>query len=126
MADTGLSEAEPDEDLAAAEAWAPGLGLPKLTDADRDVVHQRIDELAAERETRGDAHRERLRKTARWLGREVAAHRVLLADAERRLDALALTLDPDSVVPILAVPYAEAVDITRAAFAAGFNQKAVA
>jgi len=106
------------EALRHAACWEPHLDLPLLTDAERDVVHQRIDGLAAERETRSDAHRDRLRSTAGWLGREVASHRVLLADAQDRLERLARTADADSLVPMFLVPYREAIDLIVAAFAA--------
>jgi hypothetical protein len=111
--------------ILACEEWAPNLDLPPLTSAERAQVHARINQLAEERAARADAHRERIVRTARYLGREVVAHQATTADAERRLEALALTVDPESLTATLMVPYREAVDIIGPAFAAGYQLKAV-
>jgi hypothetical protein len=100
-----------------AARYSPEM-LSRLTDADRDHVHCLLEEFSAEREARRRAHEQRLISTARRLGREVRAHLVTMPDAERRLDALALTLDQDSP-PIPIVPYRQAVAILRDAFIEG-------
>jgi hypothetical protein len=120
--DTRLTDArdECDEHLAAIERWSLPE-LRRLTDAEREFVQRRIDELSEERESRSEAHRERLASKARHFGREVAQHRMLLPDAQRRLESLALTTDPESLVPILLVPYRESIQIIEGAFVAAFT-----
>jgi hypothetical protein len=122
--DPRLDAAAVEWELAAIAAWSPrgGSELPRLTDDERDQVHDRIDELVAERLRRGDAHRDRLRRTGYHLGAEVAAYRVTMDDANRRVGHMAVMPDPESVVPLLLVPYREAVDIAGEAFAAGFGK----
>jgi hypothetical protein len=110
--------------LVAIDRWSCPP-LPTLSDGERDWVHDRIDELQRDRQARSEAHRERLTKTATFLGREVGGHRVLLADAQRRLDAIALTMDPETGTPQLLVPYAEAVEIIEAAFSSSFRAASV-
>jgi hypothetical protein len=107
-------------ELGAIARWNPAPATP-LTDDERDQVHDCIDELVAERLGRADVFRDRLARTAHHLGRQVGAHRVLLADAERRLESLALEHDPS--VPITLIDYSAASAITAEAFAAGMNEQ---
>jgi hypothetical protein len=120
MAPTGDRDLE---DLRAAACWEPGLDLPPLSDKERDFVHRRLDGLTTERVQRRDAHRERLRRTGHYLGREVAGHRVTLQDAEQRLERLARTPDPDDLTPTYLISYREGIQLARAAFLSGFGGK---
>jgi hypothetical protein len=81
-----------------------------------------IEQLADERAGRAEAHRARLGSTARYLGREVAGHRVLLADAEKRLTAMVWALDPETPAPISLVPWREARALVAEAFAVGVQE----
>jgi hypothetical protein len=111
-----------DPDLAAAKRWQPSKGdVSPTTAEEREWVHGRIIALTAEREARGDAHRERIRTTAAWLGDQVRTHKVTLADADRRIDCLLEVLDPETDVPILLVPFGEAKQIAADAFKATFK-----
>jgi hypothetical protein len=121
---------EPDEcddverlirDLRAAERWQPKVRTAPLGDEDRETVHARIAELFDERCACGAKHAGHIRKTARFLGREVAAHRVTLADAERHLDALCMALDPETPVAVALVPFREAKEIAESAFRRSFE-----
>jgi hypothetical protein len=105
--------------LLAIDHWA-SLELPRLSDEERAWVHGRLDALCDERLARSDAHRERIIKTARHLGREVAAHRMTLADARVRSDFQVKREDTDSLVPMRLVSYAEAADVASRAFDEGY------
>jgi hypothetical protein len=109
------------EGLRAAASWQANLNLPKLSDAEREQVHVYLDELTTEHLARRDVHRDRLRRAGHHLGREVAAHKVTIDEANRRIDQLAERVDTESLVPMPLVPYPEAVDIAGKAFAAGFE-----
>jgi hypothetical protein len=111
-------------DLEAVKAWKPKMQAIPLTDDEREWVHDRIAALAAERAARSDSHRERIRSTAAWLGHQVRKHKVTLADAQARLDPLLMTFDPESAVPIVMVPFAEAKQIAADAFTSTFKGKA--
>jgi hypothetical protein len=93
----------------AIEPW------PRLSDDEQDWVHRRLEELSAKRAARQRAHEQRIISGARHLGREVAAHRVTLQDAERRLDALVSVRDDVAML----IPYFRAVAVARDAFAEG-------
>jgi hypothetical protein len=95
----------------------------RLDDDERDRVHALLDQYVAEHDRRVDAHVERLERVACQLGRHVAVHRVTLADACTRLDALAMTYDDTVPVPLLLVPVAAAVRIVDDAFARGYHSK---
>jgi hypothetical protein len=107
-------------EAARIAALPPREPWPPLSDDERAEVHALLDKLSTEHVARIAEHRQRLMSSARRLGREVAAHRVTLADAEARLNRLALTLDQDEP-PIAGVPYREAVAIVRDAFAEGLG-----
>ena len=114
-----------DPNLNAAKRWQPPrVDAPPTTDDERAWLHDRITAFAAERQARSDAHRERIRTTAAWLGREVSAHKVTLADAEQRIDGLLEALDPETLVPVLLVPFREAKQIAADAFTSTFKGKA--
>ena len=100
--------------LAALERWAVEAWR-RLSTQERDEVHERLEELSNERATRWRAHEQRVISAARHLGREVAAHRVTIQDAERRLEALASVRDD----VVLLIPYDQAVAVARDAFAEG-------
>jgi phytoene dehydrogenase-like protein len=123
--DPRMAPAAIEAELAAISSWKPAVpdDLPRLTDDERERVHARIDELVAERLGRADVFRDRLARTARHLGRQVGAHRVLLTDAERRLEQLAREHDPDTSVPITLIDHSAAKTITAEAFAAGMNEQ---
>jgi hypothetical protein len=105
---------------ALARRAEPFDPWPRLTDAERDEVHRLLDDYSDERAGRVARHRQRLVSVAWHLGREVRAYRDTLADAEVRLDRLALILDEDE--PLIAlIPYRDAVVIVRNAFAEGFG-----
>ena len=112
-----------DSHLEATTRWQSPVQCEPLSDEDREWVHDRIDALAAERQARSDAHRERIRRTAGWLGREVAAHRVTLADAERRIECLLTAFDPATEVSVVMVPCGEAKQIAEQAFASTFRRR---
>jgi hypothetical protein len=125
MLDRPMLGAYRDPDLNAAKPWTPPkVQASPLTDDEREWVHDRMIALEAERQARGDAHRERIRTTAAWLGREVSAHKVTLADADRRIDRLLIALDPETAVPILMLPFREAKQIATDAFASTFKGQA--
>jgi hypothetical protein len=110
-----------DPDFVAAKAWKPKVTAALLTDEEREWVHGRIIALAAERQARSDAHRQRIRSVAAWLGREVSAYNVTLEDAETRIERLLGASDPETAVPVLLVPSREAKQIAADAFAATFK-----
>ena len=108
-----------------ARAWTPPkVQASPLADGDREWVHDRIHALAGERQARGDVRRERIRSTASWLGREVSAHKVTLADADARVDRLLIAFDPETAVPVLMVPFREAKQIAADAFTSTFKGQA--
>lgn len=72
---------------------------------------------------RVEAHRRRLAAVATWLGTEVVAHRVTVADAERRLDALA-TLGPPGWQHVPYLPRPEARAVIRNAYGRGVRGRA--
>jgi hypothetical protein len=118
-----IASAELDEartHLLAIDRWST-LGLPPLTDDQREIVHEQLDVLCAERLARRGAHCERLASRAWFFGREVAMHRVLLKDAQNRLEAMALLPDPESLVPMLLVPHGEAIAIIEREFGASYR-----
>jgi hypothetical protein len=88
-----------------------------LTVEERDQVHERMAELGVERRARVDAHRDRLARTARFLGSQVGRHLMTLRDAERRLEALISVTDPEIATPVYLVCRWEAVALVRAVFA---------
>ena len=90
---------------------------PRLTDTERETVHRLLAEFSEQRAARVEAHKQRLSSSAQYLGREVAAYRVTLTDAEQRLEALAGQLDETAGVPIVLVPWLEARGLIRDAFA---------
>jgi hypothetical protein len=109
-------------DLPAAKRWQPPrVDVPPTTDEEREWVHDRLIGLAAERQARSDAHRERIRSSASWLGHQVRKHKMTLADGDARIDRLLKAFDPASVAPILLVPFKEATEIATNAFASTFN-----
>jgi hypothetical protein len=111
-----------DPDFAAVKRWQPPrVDVPPTTAEERAWVGERVIALAAGRQARGDAHRERIRTTAGWLGSEVSAHNVTLADADSRIDRLLVALDPETAVPVLLVPFREAKQISTDVFASTFN-----
>jgi hypothetical protein len=106
-----------------ATGFGPVLcDVPPLTDAERVRVHELLAALSEARAVRVAAHRERLEQVAHRLGRRVAAHEVTRRAAALRLDALAMACDPECPVPLLLIPYRDALDLARAAFAAGFTK----
>jgi hypothetical protein len=107
--------------VLACDEWTPNLGLPPLSDQERDQVHARIDELAAERLGRADAHRDQLARAALHLGRQVGAHLMVLTDAERRLEQLVGIFDPETSVPLTLVDCDEAAGIVGVFFADGMT-----
>jgi hypothetical protein len=109
------------EELRHAACWEPNLKLPSLTDAERNQVHARIDDLCSERLARIEIHRERIERTARWLGREVAAYRLTLTDADARLDRVVSVMDSESEFPHFLVPIREGLELARTAFQAAFE-----
>jgi hypothetical protein len=112
-------------DLEAARQWKPKvLCAQKLSAADREWVHDRIVALTAGRQSRGDTHRERIRSTASWLGHQVRAHKVTLADADARIDRLLVALDPETNIPVLLVPFKEAKELATDSFEATFKGQA--
>jgi len=111
-----------EHDLGAAKRWAPKVNAKPLSERDRVRVADRVDQLAAERRARSDAHRKRIRSTAKWLGREVAAHHVTLADAEARIGRLLDALDPESPLPISLVPIGQAKQLAENAFASAYRE----
>jgi hypothetical protein len=112
-------------DLVAAKRWQPlRVDMPPTTAEEREWVQGRIIALAAKRQARSDAHRGRIRSTAAWLGREVSAHKVTLADADTRIDRLLGAFDPETDIPILLVPFREAKQIATDAFEATFKRHA--
>jgi hypothetical protein len=113
------------EALRHAALWEPNVGLPELSDDEVEQVHHRIDRLASERLEREDAHRDRIRRLAFYLGGEVAAHRTTLDEAQRRLDRVAAERDPESVVPMALVDFDEACAIAHTAFIDGFGDGGV-
>jgi hypothetical protein len=114
-----------DPDFVAAKGWqSRRVDMPPTTAEEREWVHGRIIALAAERQARSDAHRGRIRSTAAWLGREVSAHKVTLADADARIDRLLGAFDPETDVPILLVPFQEAKQIAADAFEGTFKAHA--
>jgi hypothetical protein len=110
-------------DLKAAKRWQPPrVDVPPTTDEERAWVGERVIALAAERQARSDAHRKRILTTAAWLGSEVAAHKVTLADAQARIDRLLEALDPDTAaVRVLLVPFREARQLATDAFMSTFE-----
>lgn len=62
-------------------------------DPDGTVI-RRVEQLLRARLARRDAHLDRIERTARWLGRQLARHDITKADASRRLDALSPTRTP--------------------------------
>lgn len=70
---------------------------------------------------RREAHRERIGKTAYWLGRQVGNWELLLADAEKRLDRLTSQLDTDVTTPIRLLDTHEAKQLAASSFQRGIN-----
>jgi hypothetical protein len=93
--------------------------FPKLSDAERDEVHELLDKFADEHEAKQLAYLEKLERTARALGRKVARGELLLADAEQRLERLAFQQDPDCPQPLTVVRYDLAREVAIQAFDAG-------
>jgi hypothetical protein len=106
--------------LLAIDRWQ-SLDLPRLSDEDREWVHARMHELCSERLDRRAAHRERVAARARYLGQEVASHRMLISDAQSRLTAMATMADGESIVPMSLVPFREAVSVIEESFAAAYR-----
>jgi len=111
-----------DRDLEAATRWAPKVNAEALSERERVWVADRVDELAAERRLRAEAHRALIRSTAARFGRDVAAHVATLADAEARISRLLHALDPESPVPISIVPIDEAKRLAEDAFASAYRE----
>jgi hypothetical protein len=111
-----------DRDLVTANRWEPKVNADALSERDRVCVADRVDELAAERRLRADAHRALIRSTAARLGRDVAAHVATLADAEARIGRLLDALDPESPVPIPLVPIKQAKRLAEDAFASTYRE----
>jgi hypothetical protein len=107
--------------LEALDRWQPSGDWPQLSQEEREWVMNRVDELAAERRARADAHRERIASRAGFFGREVAGHRVLLKDAQDRLEAMAILADTASDVLIALVPFKEAVEIIEREFGSSYR-----
>lgn len=96
------------ETMAEREARIAAAADPATT--------RRVVDRWAERQALADAHRRRLGAAAYRLGAEVAAHRVTVADAERRLTGL---------VSATLLPWSEARALVRDAYGQGL-QPAVA
>jgi hypothetical protein len=88
-----------------------------LTDEERATVDAYLEIAARERQERVDAHRARLERTARFLGRQVGSHLLTLPDAERRLEVLVSETDPQTATPVALIARAEAVELVRRVFA---------
>jgi hypothetical protein len=111
-------------ELEALKRWNPPK-LPPLSDQDRARLNEMFDKRVDTSAGRRDAHREHIRKTALYLGREVAAHRVTVDDADRRLQRLIDLPDPETLVAVVLVARHEAEAIARDAFRAGYTAKQV-
>jgi hypothetical protein len=107
------------DELTALARWEPAPCAP-FDDADRAECERLVVELAELRDARRAEHERRIAALARRLGGEVAAHRVLLADAEeqiaRLLDELA-----DDPLPIPLLPWADGLAIARREFRAAYD-----
>jgi hypothetical protein len=87
-------------------------------DPDETVIRW-VEQLLRARLARRDAHLDRIERTARWLGRQLARHDITKADASRRLDALCAHEDPEAEPARVAlVPW----DPARAAAVAALRQ----
>src|SRR4051812_25466750 len=87
---------------------------------DLEVLH-RLDHLLLHRELRQKAFRERLERVARWCGREVGGGRLAAVHADRRIDALAHTLDPETPIELFVIPLEAAKAIAADAFRRGLE-----
>jgi acyl-CoA reductase-like NAD-dependent aldehyde dehydrogenase len=117
--------ADEDEVVRVARSLArhPLEEWPRLTDTDRKAVHERLGELSEQRAGRVAAHRQRLVGGARRLARDVSEYRVTIADAEARLEVLALTHNPETPeVPVALIDYRHACEIVNEAFAAAWKE----
>jgi hypothetical protein len=94
----------------------------RLTDSDRDRVHELLDQYADAHECRVRQRVAVIERTARALGAQVARHDLTREHAATRLEALATCLDPTCPVPLYLIPYRVALDIARRAFAAGVRE----
>lgn len=100
--------------------------MPKIRSGMFDVdaaVSARFEELADERDDRERVHLEQVARVAWRAGADVAAHRVTLDDAARRIDAIVSVEDPDSPVARALVPFARARDVADRAFADGMRAR---
>jgi hypothetical protein len=75
--------------------------------------------VSAEHQERADAHMRCVVALGRKLGADVAAHRLTLEGAERRLDAVAFAFDESAPLAIGILPWHAARDVARAAFEEG-------
>jgi hypothetical protein len=95
---------------------------PPLTDAERDEVHRRLDELAAAHGRRRDLHMRRLAKVAWHFSTQVGRGDCTVDAATGRLEALMQTEVTDSLLPMALVRYDIARDIVTGAYAAGIRE----
>jgi hypothetical protein len=106
-------------DLEAARHWQPGEWA--LSAGEQAELAVMFDRVCAEAEQKRAEHRARIRRAARWLGVEVAEHRITISDAERRLEAVATACDADGPGRMFILPYREAVAIAESAFADSYR-----
>jgi hypothetical protein len=111
-------------DVEAARSWQPGEW--PLSAEERAKLGVIFNWVCREAEVKRDEHRARIRRTARWVGVEVAEHRININDATRRVEALASTCDTDGPGRLFILRYDEAVGIAESAFADGYRSRSVA
>lgn len=100
---------------AFAAEWPP----IEVDDETRAWTTARAAELLAERDARADLHRERITRTARWVGREVALGHLTIDQAARRIDAQINARDETHPIRVFVVPLSEGHKIAERAFARG-------
>jgi hypothetical protein len=93
-----------------------------LTDDERDRVHELLDQHAADHERRVRARVALIERTAHALGTRVARHDLTRVDAAARLERLAMHLDETCPVSLYLIPYRDALEIARRAFATGVHE----
>jgi hypothetical protein len=115
-----LDEVETHVRALARDRWPT---FPPLTDSERQRVHELLDQYTAEHERRVRERAALIERAAHKLGGQVARHDLTRAEAAARLDQLATHVDDTCPVPLYLIPYREALDIARRAFAAGFSKE---
>src|SRR5262249_2044865 len=89
--------------------------FPKLSDVEREQVHERIDQLMTERLERQEKGERSLRTFAQRLGYAVGCTDAEIdIDTDERLDALKVRMDP--IDRVLLVPRARADEIAHEAY----------